>query len=47
MQFVDSHCHLNLMTLTDFQGCLHKVIEAASAKGVSHMLCASVSLEQY
>jgi TatD DNase family protein len=44
---VDSHCHLNLIDLAPFQGCLESVLEAAAANGVSHLLCVSIDLESW
>lgn len=44
---VDSHCHLNLLDLTEFSGSLQPVLEEASNTGVGHMLCVSVDLESF
>lgn len=44
---VDSHCHLNLLDLTPFDGSVHSVMEEAQEAGVSHMLCVSVDLETF
>lgn len=51
LQLVDSHCHLNLLTPAqndpanaDF---VAAVIDAARENGVSHMLCACVSLASF
>lgn len=42
---VDSHCHLDMLDLTDAP--LADVLDEASACGVEHMLCVSVSLERF
>lgn len=42
---VDSHCHLDMLDLTD--AALADVLDEASACGVEHMLCVSVSLERF
>lgn len=39
---VDSHCHLNLIDLAEFNGNLQEVIDAARVNGVEHMLCVCV-----
>jgi len=44
---VDSHCHLDMLDLTSFDGGLDGVIAAARAADVRHMLCVSVNLEDY
>ncbi len=41
---VDSHCHLNMLDLSPFNGELDAVIQSASEMGVSEMLCVSVDL---
>ena len=42
---VDSHCHLNLLDLTPFDGKLDGVMQAANAADVKHMLCVSIDLQ--
>ena len=42
---VDSHCHLNQIDLTDFNGNLDEVMNQARANGVSHFLCVCVTLD--
>ncbi|UCC56718.1 MAG: TatD family hydrolase [Gammaproteobacteria bacterium] len=44
---VDSHCHLDMLDLSSFDGGLDGVIAAALESGVGHMLCVSVNLEDY
>lgn len=45
MQFIDTHCHLNMLDLTPYQGNLSAVIAQAQNVGVSHILCVGVDLE--
>ncbi|HSP00737.1 MAG TPA: TatD family hydrolase [Thioalkalivibrio sp.] len=44
---IDSHCHLDRIDLEPFDGSLDKVMDAARTAGVDHMLCVSISLEEY
>ncbi len=39
---VDSHCHLNMIDLSEFDNDMSNVIAMASANGVEHMLCVCV-----
>ena len=39
---VDSHCHLNLIDLSEFNNDMDEVILKAHANGVEHMLCVCV-----
>ena len=43
-RLVDSHCHLNRLDLTDFNGDLDLVIQEALTVGVEHFLCVAVEL---
>lgn len=45
MQFIDTHCHLNMLDLTAYQGNLGTLISQAQNVGVSHILCVGVDLE--
>ncbi len=45
MHFVDSHCHLNMLDLSPYQGDLGALIEQARGVGVKHILCVGVDLE--
>ena len=45
--FVDSHCHLDRVDLSPFEGRFSKLIETSREAGVSHMLCVSIDLESY
>jgi TatD DNase family protein len=47
MNLVDSHCHLDLLDLSAFDGNLDAVIENARAHGVTEMLCVSIRLEEF
>ncbi len=42
---VDSHCHLDRLDLTPFDGDLGKALQAAGEQGVGHMLCVCIDLE--
>ncbi len=42
---VDSHCHLDLLEREQMP--IDEVVEEASAAGVDHMLCVSVSIERF
>ncbi len=44
---VDSHCHLNMLDLTDFSGSLDNVLEQAKLADVEHVLCVCVELEDF
>jgi len=41
---VDSHCHLDRLDLTPYDGDLSKAIASARDVGVDHMLCVAISL---
>lgn len=45
--FIDSHCHLDRLDLTDFDNDLDNVVNAAQAANVSNMLCVSVTLKEF
>lgn len=42
---VDSHCHLDRLDLTPYNGDLAKAIEAAKSRDIDRLLCISISLE--
>jgi len=44
---VDSHCHLDRIDLSPFDGDLAKAISAAKELGVVHMLCVCVEMENF
>lgn len=44
---VDSHCHLNLMDLADFNNSLDNVLLKAKENDVSQLLCVCVELDDY
>ena len=45
--FIDSHCHLDRVDLSQYAGDFSALLEAIKAAGVSHMLCVSIDLESY
>lgn len=44
---VDSHCHLDRLDLTPFEGSLEGALENARQHGVGHMLCVCIDLEHF
>lgn len=42
---IDSHCHLDRLDLTAFDGRLDAVLDSARARGVRHFLCIGISTE--
>ncbi|MEJ2142035.1 MAG: TatD family hydrolase [Gammaproteobacteria bacterium] len=44
---VDSHCHLDRLDLTPFDGKLDGALQHARDNGVGHMLCVSISMENF
>jgi TatD DNase family protein len=44
---VDSHCHLDRLDLSPFDGSLDAVLAAAEAQDIGHFLCVSINLEDY
>ncbi len=42
---VDSHCHLDRIDLSPYDGDLSRAIEAAQMRGVERLLCISISVE--
>ena len=44
---VDSHCHLDRLDLTPFDGRLENALSHAAEAGVSHMLCVCIDLEHF
>ncbi|WP_028302879.1 TatD family hydrolase [Oceanospirillum maris] len=45
MYLIDSHCHLDRLDLTAYQGDLSLALNAAHDRGVSHFLAVSVTLD--
>tara|TARA_B110000881_G_scaffold217126_1_gene233966 strand:- start:193 stop:963 length:771 start_codon:yes stop_codon:yes gene_type:complete len=45
--FIDSHCHLDRLDLSEFDNNLDNVINAAKAAKVTELLCVSVTLEEF
>lgn len=44
---VDSHCHLDRLDLTPFDGKLEGALQHAAEHGVGHMLCVCIDLEHF
>jgi len=44
---VDSHCHLDRVSLKPYAGSFEAMMEANASAGVEHMLCVSIDLEHY
>jgi len=44
---VDSHCHLDRVSLKPYAGSVSAMMEATVSDGVGHMLCVSIDLERY
>lgn len=44
---VDSHCHLDRLDLSKYDGSFDGALQAASENNVGHMLCVSIDLEAY
>lgn len=44
---VDSHCHLDRLDLTPWDGELSGALQNAAEQGVGHFLCVSIDLEHY
>lgn len=42
---IDSHCHLDRLDLTAYNGCLDTALQAARERGVGHFLCIGISVE--
>lgn len=45
--FIDSHCHLDRLDLSDFDNNLDNVVSAAAKANVTQMLCVSVTLNDF
>lgn len=44
---VDSHCHLDRLDFSQFEGGLGEALQAAEDVGVSHFLCVAINLDSY
>ena len=44
---VDSHCHLDRVDLSPYEGDFGRFMESTLASGVGHMLCVAIDLESY
>ena len=47
MHLVDSHCHLDRVDLSAYDGSFEAMLASAKAEGIEHMLCVSIDLESY
>lgn len=47
MFLVDSHCHLDRLDLTPYDGDLSKAIAHAESQDIKHFLCVSITLENF
>lgn len=47
MQLIDSHCHLDRLDLTPYQGDLGLAMKNAEAHGVTHALCVAIDLPNF
>ena len=45
--FVDSHCHLDCIDLSDFDDNFENLIQHSIDAGIEHMLCVSINLQKY
>ncbi len=45
--FIDSHCHLDRIDLSEYEGDLGAAIAAAHEAGVSRMLCVGIDLDRF
>lgn len=44
---IDSHCHLDHLDLSQYNGDLDLALQAANAQGVQHFLCVCIDLEHF
>jgi hydrolase, TatD family len=44
---VDSHCHLDRVDLSPYEGSFARFMESTLASGVGHMLCVAIDLESH
>jgi len=47
MYFVDSHCHLDQLDLTSYEGELPRALLFAKDEGVGHFLCVCITLKDF
>lgn len=47
MELTDTHCHLDKIDLTPYQGDLNKAIKHAENQGIKHFLCVCITLEDF
>lgn len=46
-QLVDSHCHLDRLDLSPWNGDLQGALDSAAEQGIGHFLCVAIDLEHY
>ena len=47
MTLIDSHCHLDRLDLTKYDGSLDAALAAAKANDIEHMLCVCIDMENF
>lgn len=47
IKLIDSHCHLDCLDLTDYDGDLQTALQFAAIQGVQHFLCVCITLENF
>lgn len=47
LQLSDSHCHIHMLDLNEFQDDVDNVIQAATDNGIAYMLCVGTRLEDH
>lgn len=45
--FIDSHCHLDRLDLSPYDGDFNAMLSAASERNIQKMLCVSIEMEQF
>jgi TatD DNase family protein len=45
--FIDSHCHLDRVSLTPYANDFERFLQETGQSGVDHMLCVSIDLDSY
>ena len=45
--YIDSHCHLDRLDLSPYDGDFNAMLAAANERNVSQMLCVSIEMEQF
>lgn len=47
MELTDTHCHLDRLDLTPYQGDLNKALKHADEQGIKHFLCVCITLDDF